>query len=687
MKKTLFPSYYKSFCFDDMQVPDADGFEYASQVTFRLYDYDLDGSDYLGMCSVPLKDAVISSSESDVLPAPKWVPFFKETPSDGEGQILVNIQLIPTRGKTLPNDMDKVNIIPPTRKAFIEFIVIGIREMAPYHFKSIENPFIDIELQSFETHYKSSTKSSKRPNPSNPNFLEKIIMSVDLPIESIFAAPLQIKARDTRLGGFLKPIVGVCQIELASKIPWCSDTYQAPQTDVFVNDVDPRSSIVRNSIVGNVGLFGEENNDTVSNELRSLQMKRNTDDTFVASPEPISVDAFLKQRIKGEDTGAGVFGALSHLEKDGRSKKKTNAEDEFVDPDWTQDDGDEPPAWAVGRKVLQSELEQEFGTTPFETYPLMRGQKNSLLGSTLKVVGRLKGLVRVIESEDEQPLLPPEFMKDLLVPKSYKIRLYVLRGIGLAKMDVDMFGRPANSDPYLKASLGKSKFNDRENAYNDMTDCDFYKLIEFDAELPGNSILRIDVMDKDTIGYDDLIGKTTIDLEDRWFDVRWQEWGKENRLNPGEDKNDKMKVRWDTKPIERRSIYQPSKSMPQGVLECWVDIMKPEIATTFPPDDVNLPPSQIFEVRVVIWKTKNVPNMDSFEGMSDLFVKCWPEGCKPQETDTHWRCQKGKASFNWRLIFDVELGHNTKAMKFPYFHFQLWDRDLLKWNDCAGTEK
>jgi hypothetical protein len=58
-------------------------------------------------------------------------------------------------------------------------------------------------------------------------------------------------------------------------------------------------------------------------------------------------------------------------------------------------------------------------------------------------------------------------------------------------------------------------------------------------------------------------------------------------------------------------------------------------------------------------------------GMSDLFVKCWPEGCAPQETDTHWRCKKGKASWNYRLLFEVELGHSTKAMKFPYFHIQV----------------
>ena len=48
------------------------------------------------------------------------------------------------------------------------------------------------------------------------------------------------------------------------------------------------------------------------------------------------------------------------------------------------------------------------------------------------------------------------------------------------------------------------------------------------------------------------------------------------------------------------------------------------------------------------------------------------------------RAKKGKGSFNWRMLFDVEIGHNTRAMKFPYFHMQLWDKDILKWNDCIG---
>ena len=61
------------------------------------------------------------------------------------------------------------------------------------------------------------------------------------------------------------------------------------------------------------------------------------------------------------------------------------------------------------------------------------------------------------------------------------------------------------------------------------------------------------------------------------------------------------------------------------------------------------------------------------------------EGCDLElETDTHWRAKKGKGSWNYRLKFPIELGPRTRATKFPYLHIQMWDRDILKWNDCIA---
>ena len=42
---------------------------------------------------------------------------------------------------------------------------------------------------------------------------------------------------------------------------------------------------------------------------------------------------------------------------------------------------------------------------------------------------------------------------------------------------------------------------------------------------------------------------------------------------------------------------------------------------------------------------------DSFENMSDLFVRAWPEGCDYQDTDTHWRAKKGRDLRLTRLLF------------------------------------
>lgn len=51
----------------------------------------------------------------------------------------------------------------------------------------------------------------------------------------------------------------------------------------------------------------------------------------------------------------------------------------------------------IGRPVCQAELEMDLRTTPFETYPLFRGQKFGTDGGaeTYRVVGEIKVRSRV----------------------------------------------------------------------------------------------------------------------------------------------------------------------------------------------------------------------------------------------------------------------------------------------------
>lgn len=106
--------------------------------------------------------------------------------------------------------------------------------------------------------------------------------------------------------------------------------------------------------------------------------------------------------------------------------------------------------------------------------------------------------------------------KQLLSKTQCKIELYVLEGFGLASRDIGSF-----SDPYLVIRCGNREISERDNYQLDKADCEFYKLFEFTGEFPGAPMIEIEVFDFDDLFGDDLIGKTSIDLDDRFFNGDW----------------------------------------------------------------------------------------------------------------------------------------------------------------------
>ena len=53
--------------------------------------------------------------------------------------------------------------------------------------------------------------------------------------------------------------------------------------------------------------------------------------------------------------------------------------------------------------------------------------------------------------------------------------------------------------------------------------------------------------------------------------------------------------------------------------------------------DITPLPQRDFELRIVVWDTKDVKDMD-MEGVSDVFIKAWMDDKDKKETDTHFRC-------------------------------------------------
>jgi hypothetical protein len=122
-------------------------------------------------------------------------------------------------------------------------------------------------------------------------------------------------------------------------------------------------------------------------------------------------------------------------------------------------------------------------------------------------------------------------------------------------------------------------------------------------------------------------------------------------------------------------------------LQLWVDILTTQEAARMEPVDISPPAPKMFEVRVVVWRAENVQDQDQSE-INDYFVKAWMESSgdagssRAESTDTHWRCSNGKPCWNWRLVMKTEFP--PRSPELARLHLQLWDKDVLKWNDVLG---
>ena len=152
--------------------------------------------------------------------------------------------------------------------------------------------------------------------------------------------------------------------------------------------------------------------------------------------------------------------------------------------------------------------------------------------------------------------------KSILVKHEVIIRVYILEIRDLPAKD-----KLSDSDPYIKIYFGEEKkFDEQKNHHNDEKNVKWFKYYDILSIFPGDSTLKIEVWDYNPIFKDELIGTTSIDLEDRYFNHDWQE----------------MKF----KPIETRPLIHPDLSGQQGNILLWVEIFDKK-------DSINMVPWQI----------------------------------------------------------------------------------------------
>lgn len=232
------------------------------------------------------------------------------------------------------------------------------------------------------------------------------------------------------------------------------------------------------------------------------------------------------------------------------------------------------------------------------------------------------------------------------------VHVYLIQGYEFASRDI---GSP--SDPFILVTCGDQTEGSADDYQEDEPNPRLMCRYDFNVSFPGAPPLVIEAYDYDMLFGNDLIGKTSIDLDDRFFNPKWQAI--------------------DEKPIETRELYHQSSKLNQGVIDMWLDI-DPATKTSDVGKvwDISKEPVNDFEVRLAVFKCKNVPAEDA-EGVSDVFIKAFISENDRQETDTHYRCQNGQPSFNYRLLFGVQ----TPTVKPFILTMQAWDRDLIASND------
>lgn len=94
--------------------------------------------------------------------------------------------------------------------------------------------------------------------------------------------------------------------------------------------------------------------------------------------------------------------------------------------------------------------------------------------------------------------------------------------------------------------------------------------------------------------------------------------------------------------------------------------------------DISRKPTEDFELRVVVWDTEELEMMDA-EGTTDGFIRCFFDSEHQKDTDTHFRNQDGKCSWNYRLLFPFTYPSKNYKMT-----VQAYDLDLFKSNDLIG---
>eukprot|EP00301_Raphidiophrys_heterophryoidea_P013214 c2057_g1_i1.p1 GENE.c2057_g1_i1~~c2057_g1_i1.p1 ORF type:complete len:1364 (-),score=380.71 c2057_g1_i1:181-4272(-) len=635
---TLFPVWNE---YRSMNVNVINPMDIAPKINGLIFDSDQIGSDeFAGLFQVDV--SMLNDTTTKI--EPKWHRLERRGKAC-PGAVLIGFDLVPLTNTIFSPPK---SITPPSTERLLEFTIIGLRNLAPFNLLKIDKSYIVCEL--YDKKYR--TKKYSKPSGSSPNYLEFVELLISVPNNPLYTEPLQVTVFEDRLlGGQTK--IATCTISLE---PYY-DASKAKKSSVFVKHLDDSDN--DDTLKGPALIAAEDTKE--SEKLSLLSPTTQKSDSLTVPGTGSAGDVFLTV----PDPSAGASSSSPPTSAGTRPNATSSTSTRSRSPSTGSNMGDEVPEatkaaheeeasapYMQGRPIVRKELEKSFKMLPFHTEPLLR---YSTYDKPPKVVGSMKCNLFLLPPNAPAHYPRPFSHAEFEQPRHYVVRVYIIRGIKLTAKDENGL-----SDPCLEIKLGRTKIFDESSLRPRTIDPEFHCKYELNCVLPGQSQLTVNVYDKDNLGYE-LIGKTEIDLENYFFNEEWH--------------------KYDKKPLEKRTLKSDLTPTPQGSLEMWVDIIDPRLRGVMPMTNIDPPKKVPFQMRVVIWKARNVPAGD-FGKMNDMYISVELNGngkVQKQDTDVHWRSSDGKGNFNYRMMFDIEL-----PMKKPRLKFQVWDQDIIGANDALG---
>ncbi|KAL0985656.1 hypothetical protein UPYG_G00160070, partial [Umbra pygmaea] len=537
------------------------------RVVIEVYDDDALGkAEYLGST---LAMPVVKLAEQPYSPPQlQYSPLFCGSQSGGDLLAAFELLQIPQSGEGSLPALDEpegqiyhvpANIRPVLSRYRLEVLFWGLRELKKVQLLSVDRPQVFIECAG-----KGLRSSVIQSYKSNPNFTTLAdAFDVELPENENLHPPLNISVVDWRAFG-RSTLVGTFVINNLKPFKYTPP----PPVSAARRGTLPRKGLGKRqpTIDSKRGLLSEDVSITIeetplsaptttpptqTQQETEMPRKRKTHSEAQSErkmkdqSKSIRRSTKRRRRTIADESGDNVLDWWSKYYASVTKIQKAKKNDghpfphmfESVTGQLDEDKKKKPQfisaqviasvegvSKLASMQIYDKELESVFG--PFHdwvnTYELFRGKAYEEEGgsSEERFVGKFKGrfCMYKLAGEDEQDKSPDsgQFMVTRGIPANTSVkvlvRVYVVSAYNLHPADAD-----GKSDPYIVLRLGKTEIKDRDNYIPKQLNPVFGRSFEIQATFPNESLLTILIYDHDTIGTDDLIGETHIDLENRFY--------------------------------------------------------------------------------------------------------------------------------------------------------------------------